>query len=195
MGVLIVIEGDEFSGKTTVSRLVAQALKAHWTFEPTHSPEGLKVRELNKLGRSDEALEYAITDRQGHLAEIFTHLRQGTPVVCDRYYLSMAVFQCLPGVPAANWVMAVPAFYRKYCSVLQPHVTFVLDVTPETQRQRALQRPDGDSWIASWSNERYALANIFLPVTRVSDVGTPQRKADHILSRIYGYFPMLEDHS
>lgn len=186
MGILIVIEGDEGTGKTTVSKLVAKRLGAWWTFEPTHSPEGLKVHELNKAGQGDAALKYIMEDRRGHANEILHHLRQGTSVVCDRYYHSTLVFQCRPGAPLEEWLAEAPSFYAKHCCALTPHMTFILDISPEIQRQRLIARTGQDSWRVPWSMDRYlALNGLFPALRRIgTSHATPAVLAERIVDRI-----------
>ena len=190
MGILIVIEGDEGTGKTTVSKLVAKELGAWWTFEPTHSPAGLKVRELNKAGKSDAALKYAVEDRRGHANEILHHLRQGTTVVCDRYYHSMLVLQCCPGAPLDEWLSKVPAFYNKHCQTLTPHLTFILDVSPEMQSQRLTARPGQDDWLVPWAMDRYlALNRLFPDLLRIgTSQATPETLAHRIVEHVRSHY-------
>ncbi len=101
-GLLIVLEGLDGSGKTTLGMGLAKALKAKGlkvflTYEPTNGEWGRKVREHLGSGSkiSAQALaELFLRDRRDHVArEILPMLDKGWVVICDRYYLSTMAYQ------------------------------------------------------------------------------------------------------
>jgi dTMP kinase len=103
-GRLIAIEGLDGAGTTTQVRLLhgrlGRSAHAHVTHEPSEGPVGLVIRMvLEHRIRVDDATLAALfaADRMDHLyrAEggILAHLRQGTHVLTDRYYLSSLAYQ------------------------------------------------------------------------------------------------------
>jgi dTMP kinase len=102
-GRFIVLEGGEFSGKSTQSRLLADRLRASGrevveTFEPGDTALGRELRRLllefdGPIDRYTEALLMA-ADRRQHAADVITRaVDSGLDVVCDRYVPSSLVYQ------------------------------------------------------------------------------------------------------
>ncbi|MCU0236598.1 MAG: dTMP kinase [Acidobacteria bacterium] len=139
MGQLIVFEGIDGSGKTSLSRmfhdrLLAAGTPAIWLREPTDSPLGRKIRRLaqDKDAISiTEELELFIADRRWDVeANILPALRSGTTVVMDRYYYSNACYQGARGLDLEGILSANRAFAP------EPGIVFIIDVAVE----RALER-------------------------------------------------------
>src|SRR5689334_22048441 len=150
-GQFIVIEGVDGAGTTTQARLLGEALRrervpVHVSAEPSTGPIGALIRQalagrvvLNSASGgaggpswSTMALLFA-ADRLDHLeAELLPNLREGSSVVCDRYYHSSIAYQSETGggAEAIAWLRAINAEARA------PDLTLVLDVTPETAAQR-----------------------------------------------------------
>jgi dTMP kinase len=107
-GLLIVLEGIDGTGKTTLAAELAEALRARGrsiltTFEPTKGPYGQRLRELATQGRDDvtpeEETELFIADRREHLdQEIRPALEEGQTVIMDRYYYSTMAYQGARGM-------------------------------------------------------------------------------------------------
>jgi dTMP kinase len=102
-GFLIVFEGIDGTGKTTMSRRLASWLNenghpAVWLKEPTDGPYGRKIRGLAAEGRHtvtpEQELELFIMDRIDNCRDnILPALEKGSCVVLDRYYFSSAAYQ------------------------------------------------------------------------------------------------------
>jgi dTMP kinase len=102
-GLLIVLEGIDGTGKTTMSKRLTAWLNengrpAVLLKEPTDGPFGRKIRALAREGRHtvspEEELELFIMDRIGNCRDnIRPALEKGRCVVLDRYYLSSAAYQ------------------------------------------------------------------------------------------------------
>jgi dTMP kinase len=102
-GFLLVIEGIDGTGKTTLSRRLVEWLldtgrPAVLLREPTDGPYGRRIRALAKEGRQAvspaEELELFIQDRIENCRDnIRPALKRGDLVVMDRYYLSSAAYQ------------------------------------------------------------------------------------------------------
>ncbi|WP_155245464.1 dTMP kinase [Salinispora arenicola] len=123
---LIVIEGPNGVGKTTVARLLAERLRhradqsVHLTTEPTRTRLGELLREAEAIihGR---ALALAIAaDRTMHVEdEIIPTLDAGNIVISDRYVQSSLVLQRVDAVDLREiWS------YIRY--VLQPAISIYL---------------------------------------------------------------------
>lgn len=117
-GKFIVFEGADGAGTTTQAKLLLDALcalgiPALQTFEPSNTPIGRFLREIlsGKHGPLGEApgrwgwreLSYLfMADRIWHVKTVvLPALKQGTNVICDRYYASTLVYQSI-GAPSHN---------------------------------------------------------------------------------------------
>lgn len=105
-GFFIVIEGIDGSGKTTLSRIIADWMKDDYkcnvflTREPTDSEYGKMLREILKNKNSDpveDALLFAL-DRVRHCSEIKKHIENGEVVISDRYLTSSLAYQSVQGL-------------------------------------------------------------------------------------------------
>lgn len=129
-GKLIVLEGIDGAGKTTVAKTLVDELKrkgfnALYTYEP-FDKELISI--LNKkgsvLGGIFEALIMA-ADRYNHIeCLVKPALRAGMVVVMDRYYYSSLAYQGAHGVPL-EWIRTLNNF------ALRPDLAIYLDVPEE----------------------------------------------------------------
>lgn len=141
-GKLIVVEGVDGSGKTTVSKLLAERLTAlglsvWWTCEPfPDSPAYQYIRDMlgGRIPMNHWALALAFAlNRADHVAKIRLMIQNGYTVVCDRYLSSSMVYQVGDEVSASaveliNW------------SALEPDMTLILDVNEKAWRERMTVR-------------------------------------------------------
>ncbi|MCX8041971.1 MAG: dTMP kinase [Thermodesulfobacteriaceae bacterium] len=105
-GKLIVIEGIDGAGKTTLAKALYSSLKKRaipclLSFEPTYGPLGKKIRPLleNKKASEKELLALFLEDRIWHVKEvILPALNQGKWIILDRYYLSTVAYQGAQGL-------------------------------------------------------------------------------------------------
>lgn len=151
---LIVLEGIDGSGTTTLTARLVQALRArnikvHGTREPSDGPVGTLLRQIltgrlvspgaqpdSPLGAAKLALLFA-ADRLDHLEnEILPRLARGEWVVSDRYDHSTVAYQSVSrrDPESVPWLRAINRFARR------PELTIVLDVSPEVARARRLAR-------------------------------------------------------
>jgi len=100
VGKLIVFEGIDGSGKTTVHNILKEMLSDYGCFvfsrEPTDGVYGRKVKEMLREGcRCGEELFYTILkDRAEHVDNLINPaLECGKIVVLDRYFISNMVYQ------------------------------------------------------------------------------------------------------
>jgi dTMP kinase len=107
-GRLIVIEGIDGTGKTTLCRGLTERLAAEgWDVarlrEPTDGPFGRRIRELARTGRDGvtprEELDLFLNDRRENARDhIVPALARGAVVLMDRYYFSTIAYQGARGL-------------------------------------------------------------------------------------------------
>ncbi len=137
MALFIAIEGLDGSGSTTQVRLLAEALEAHATREPSDLPVGRFIREMLATSEvGDGILPYLFAaDRKDHLErEIEPRLAAGQAVVTDRYYHSSLAYQSLAA--PLEFVLSLNASFRV------PDLTIFLDLSPEACLERIEARSD-----------------------------------------------------
>lgn len=143
MAGLIVLEGIDGCGKSTVAKAVAARLgeRAVLTREPTDSWIGRAVKE----GDGSEVSPYTdallfMADRAQHTVEMDGLVRRGKLVVCDRYYHSTVAYQTASlrrkGL-GDNFAWLLDANTR---ISLKPDVTFLLVLPPERMPERISER-------------------------------------------------------
>lgn len=136
----VTFEGIDGSGKTTVSRQVADLLRRrrHTVFltgEPTTGWLGGVVRRAveEDVGPLAESFLF-LADRAVHVTEIQAHLAGGEVVICDRYADSTYAYQ---GARLEGVVRDPIQFLRRASEwVLPPDLTFLLRVPPEIGMER-----------------------------------------------------------
>lgn len=139
MAGLIVFEGIDGSGKTSLSRLFfgylnERGIPAVWLREPTDSPLGNEIRRIaqdhGEISPQQE-LDYFIRDRRWDVEHnILPALRAGKTVVLDRYFYSNAAYQGARGLDMNGIIELNLSFAPR------PDTTFVIDVDVD----RALER-------------------------------------------------------
>lgn len=144
----ISFEGIDGSGKTTVSRIVFDALRDRGnrvvlTKEPT---DGIVWTEELRRGRDPESgfsLFFRFTeDRYAHQKFISRHLENGDIVLCDRYLLSSFAYQgaiiesAFPDrEKLVSWMMNTSSIIT-----VRPDITFYLDIDPKVSMERLKSR-------------------------------------------------------
>ncbi len=138
-GYLVVIEGIDGAGKSTLARniylrLVDKGLPTVLTFEPTDGPWGKQLRlSLSAPVRltPKEELELFIRDRREHIDKVIhPSLQEGKIVVCDRYYFSTMAYQGARGLDPEVIRGKNEAFAPR------PDLVFLLELDPEMALKR-----------------------------------------------------------
>jgi dTMP kinase len=149
-GFFIAIEGGDGAGKSTQVEALAEWIrgKGHEvvvTREPGATPVGQRLRAIlldvanGGLSHHAEALLYA-ADRAEHVASVVRPaLERGAVVISDRYTDSSVAYQGAGRDLAATEVARIS---RWATDGLVPHLTVLLDVSPETARERFTEAPD-----------------------------------------------------
>ena len=139
-GRLVVIEGIDGGGKTTLQHALAAALREDGhevveTKEPTNGPIGQEIRRIAAEGRDrispEDEFSLFHEDRRAHVAEIVRPaLARGAVVVQDRSYHSSVAYQGQRGLDRA----ALLEMSREIAP--SPDVLLIVDVPAESALTR-----------------------------------------------------------
>ncbi|MEV7680565.1 dTMP kinase [Streptomyces sp. NPDC088341] len=149
-GFFLAIEGGDGAGKSTQVEALAEWIRAKGhevvvTREPGATPVGKRLRsillDVSSAGLSNraEALLYA-ADRAEHVDSVVRPaLERGAIVISDRYIDSSVAYQ---GAGRDLSPTEIARISRWATDGLVPHLTVLLDVSPETARERFTEAPD-----------------------------------------------------
>ncbi len=152
-GRFIAFEGGEGAGKSTQSRLLAEALRARGievvlTREPGGTPGAEAIRSLllnppgEGWGAQAEALLFAAA-RADHVARaIRPAIEAGTWVISDRFVDSSRAYQGGGGGLSDDDVLAL---HRVGSGGLLPDLTILIEVAPAAAAERLARRDGGES--------------------------------------------------
>jgi dTMP kinase len=143
-GFLLVLEGIDGAGKSTLGRRLAAHAQARGlttvvSREPTDGPHGTALRQSAKTGRLSlaEELDLFLQDRAEHAATLIQPaLARGELVILDRYYFSSAAYQGARGADPAEIILRNEAFAPR------PDLVLLLDIDPLGGTGRILRRGD-----------------------------------------------------
>jgi dTMP kinase len=149
-GYFIALEGGDGAGKSTQVQALAEWIRSKGhevvvTREPGGSPVGQRLRAMlldvgnTGISHRAEALLYA-ADRAEHVDSVIRPaLERGAVVITDRYMDSSVAYQGAGRDLAAAEVARIS---RWATGGLVPDLTVLLDVDPETARERFTEAPD-----------------------------------------------------
>ncbi|MFJ6729625.1 dTMP kinase [Streptomyces sp. NPDC091281] len=149
-GFFIALEGGDGAGKSTQAEALADWIRAKGhevvlTREPGATPVGKRLRsillDVSSAGLSHraEALLYA-ADRAEHVDTVVRPaLERGAVVITDRYIDSSVAYQ---GAGRDLSPTEIARISRWATDGLVPHLTVLLDVDPQTARERFTEAPD-----------------------------------------------------
>jgi dTMP kinase len=133
---LIVLEGIDGAGKTSLSRVLTTALEFHGlkvskTRQPTDLQTGIRVRRIARAGRSSASLSRALyQDRRAHhYAVLRPAFQTADVIICDRYFYS-SVYQS----KSIRELRSRLATYRRLLPI--PDITFILLPSAMEARRR-----------------------------------------------------------
>jgi dTMP kinase len=146
--VFITFEGIEGCGKTTQATLLGETLRSHnipiyVTREPGGTRIGDQIRKIllhsenTDLTPLAELLLYEASRAQHVQEVILPNLQNGIHVLCDRYGDASIAYQ---GAGRALTVSLVKEANRMATRGLQPDLTILIDISPETGLSRARTR-------------------------------------------------------
>ncbi|MDZ4727500.1 MAG: dTMP kinase [Leptospira sp.] len=145
MGKFFVFEGIDGSGKTTLSKLVANKLEAPpnieiiWHREPTDGAYGKQIRNF-LTGRitltKTEQMELFLKDRHQSVTEVIRpNITKGNIVIQDRYIYSTAAYQ-----GGNEFTCEEILLKNEEQGFPKPNLVFFIDLTPEEARERRVAR-------------------------------------------------------
>lgn len=143
----IVIEGIDGAGKTTQLKQLHLWMETrygcpvHTTGEPTNRPIGRLLKEALQRRVELDGICHALlfaADRIDHVkSEIESNINRGTPVLCDRYFLSSFAYQWREMPGELDWIESINA------RAIHPHLTLLIDAPAEVCMDRIRRaRPD-----------------------------------------------------
>lgn len=160
----IVVEGIDYSGKTTTINRLETILKENGydvcvTREPGGGPVGEKIREIlvdTPMDKDVWGLLLAATRIEHGRNVINPALNAGKVVISSRYVTSTYVYQ----KEAIPWLRDLT---RKHKDIAEPDFLLLCDVDIDVARQRKEKRsnesPEGedmmdDLWVPEWAQQR-----------------------------------------
>jgi len=141
-GRFFLFEGIDGSGKTTLSKLVADNLQslgheAKWHREPTDGPHGRELRSFlsgQLLLEPESEWELFQKDREESVTEmILPTLRKGIHIIQDRYFYSTAAYQ-------GGRSKTPEEILKLSLGFPKPDMIFYLQITPEEAEGRRKKR-------------------------------------------------------
>jgi dTMP kinase len=168
----ITIEGGEGTGKSTLIRGLAEALKLRGlnvvvTREPGGTQGAEQIRDLlvkGDVARWSPTTELLLINaaRRDHVERVITPaLNDGAIVLCDRFIDSTRVYQGLSGVPY-ELILEV---HEKVIG-LNPDRTLILDAPPEIGLRRSAERGGDARFEAMGLGFHSKLRDGFLAIAR-----------------------------
>lgn len=139
MSYLINLEGGEGSGKSTVLKMLADALEEKgFSVVTTREPGGIDIaeqirnvildRKNTEMDARTEALLYAAARRQHLVEKIIPALEAGSIVLCDRYIDSSLAYQ---GYARGLGMEEIFAINKFAIDDYMPDLTLYFDVNPK----------------------------------------------------------------
>lgn len=141
-GKLIVIEGIDGSGKSTCAKNLAEKLnsiniKTIYTFEPTHSHYGAKLREgmLSEDLDAEEELLLFVKDRKEHIEYMIKPaLEEGYFIILDRYFYSSIAYQGAKGIDINRIINMHKDF------IIKPDIVFIFHLPIDIALNRIISK-------------------------------------------------------
>ncbi|MGH9394734.1 MAG: dTMP kinase [Terriglobales bacterium] len=161
----LTFEGLDGSGKSTQLALLAEALRARGdrvvaTRQPGGTALGERIRELVMASAPSPETELALmcASRAQCVGEVIEPgLQAGAWVLCDRFHDATEAYQ---GGGRGMDRAAIRELHRLLCGDLQPRLTLILDLAPETSLARARALPSASRFESETADffERVAAA-------------------------------------
>lgn len=141
-GKLIVIEGIDGSGKSTCAKNLAEKLnsiniKTIYTFEPTHSHYGAKLKEgmLSEDLDAEEELLLFVKDRKEHIEYMIKPaLEEGYFIILDRYFYSSIAYQGAKGIDINRIINMHKDF------IIKPDIVFIFHLPIDIALNRIISK-------------------------------------------------------
>lgn len=138
----ICFEGIDGAGKSTQTRMLyetlsADGISAEIVADPGTTQIGRSIRQIlldSEAPISSAAQMLLFSAGRAELAEyIRRRLAEGVTILCDRWLLSTLVYQGEINNISIDLILKI---FQETCGNLQPDICFLLDLPPETARER-----------------------------------------------------------
>lgn len=141
-GKLIVIEGIDGSGKSTCAKNLTEKLnsiniKTIYTFEPTHSHYGAKLRDgmLSEDLDAEAELLLFVKDRKEHIEYMIKPaLEEGYFIILDRYFYSSIAYQGAKGIDINRIINMHKGF------IIKPDIVFIFHLPIDIALNRIISK-------------------------------------------------------
>lgn len=141
-GKLIVIEGIDGSGKSTCAKNLTEKLnsiniKTIYTFEPTHSHYGAKLRDgmLSEDLDAEAELLLFVKDRKEHIEYMIKPaLEEGYFIILDRYFYSSIAYQGAKGIDINRIINMHKDF------IIKPDIVFIFHLPIDIALNRIISK-------------------------------------------------------
>ncbi|MFT4967514.1 MAG: dTMP kinase [Candidatus Deianiraeaceae bacterium] len=178
-GKFIVLDGCDFTGKTTQCNKIASYFARNYnikniiTREPGGTQFGEQIREIilengKKLHPYSELLLFMSARSEHIFSKITPMLEQGISVICDRYIASTFVYQgILREVPHQN----ILTLHQNLFNNLKPDITFILDMDPEIilKRMQEVEFKGCNNYDSKTIEDITKIRNGFLEFTKTEE--------------------------
>lgn len=140
-GKFITFDGPNGSGKTTLIEEIKIQLRkagifASYTKEPTETESGLFARKFAEECTGISLACIVAADRYNHLEKvIIPSLKEGIPVISDRYVLSSYILQAMDGVDNSF----ITAINEK---IILPDLQIIVTAEAKTLKKRLFEREE-----------------------------------------------------
>ncbi len=140
-GKYIIIEGGEYTGKSTQAALLAESIGAVQVREPGGTEIGERVRDLlldKDLNKTPLTQSLLFAAQRSELADtiIRPSLKKGRDVVSDRSWISTAAYQSVDGVPIST-IESINSIALN--ELIRPDLCIILDGDPNVLIDRAIK--------------------------------------------------------
>ena len=141
-GKLIVIEGIDGSGKSTCAKNLTEKLnsiniKTIYTFEPTRSHYGAKLRDgmLSEDLDAEEELLLFVKDRKEHIEYMIKPaLEEGYFIILDRYFYSSIAYQGAKGID----INLIINMHKDF--IIKPDIVFIFHLPIDIALNRIISK-------------------------------------------------------
>lgn len=149
-GKLIVIEGIDGSGKSTCAKRLADSLnslnrnlngnlniKTIYTFEPTYSHYGAKLRKgmMSEDLSPEEELSLFVKDRKEHIKYMIKPaIEEGYFIILDRYFYSSIAYQGAKGIDINRIINMHKDF------IIKPDIVFIFHLPIDIALNRIISK-------------------------------------------------------
>ena len=155
----VVVEGLDLAGKSTLTAILGNHLKARLVSEPfTESASGKRVKEV--ICGNFAPTVYEIMILAGQRVEAFRkvtdqYLSHGRSVVSDRNVLSSMVYQSSPEESPLQVLQLNKSVLEAYGMSLAPDHLFLIDIDYDTYMERCSSRAELDGKETKLQNEEF----------------------------------------